>query len=129
MEDHLLARVREIALALPEVTERVSHGAPCFFVADKRPVCYFHDHHGGDARVTLWCPAPSGVAEKLALAEPERFFQPAPSKNGVFNSWLGVVLEPLRDQTIDWDEIAAVIEEAFRTVAPLRLVNEFDGTQ
>ena len=127
MEDHPLARLRGIALALPGVTERVSHGAPCFFVADKRPICYFHDHHGGDDRVTLWCPAPSGVAEELAIAEPERFFQPATSKSGVFNGWLGVVLEPRCDQTIDWEEIAAVIEEAFRTVAPLRLVNELDG--
>jgi hypothetical protein len=32
-----LARVRKIALGLPEVNERVSHGEPCFFVRDKRP--------------------------------------------------------------------------------------------
>jgi hypothetical protein len=40
-------RLREIALALPEVNERLSHGAPCFFVQDKRPLCYYHDHHTG----------------------------------------------------------------------------------
>jgi hypothetical protein len=40
-----LDRVRRIALAMPEVNERLSHGAPCFFIRDKRPVCYFHDHH------------------------------------------------------------------------------------
>ena len=34
-----LERVRKIALALPEVNERVSHGEPCFFVRDKRPLC------------------------------------------------------------------------------------------
>ena len=43
-----LDRVRAIALALPEVTERLSHGATCFFVRDKRPLCYFHDHHNDD---------------------------------------------------------------------------------
>jgi hypothetical protein len=40
-----LDRVRKIALALPEVNERLSHGEPCFFVRDKRPLCYFHDNH------------------------------------------------------------------------------------
>ena len=30
-----LARVREIALAMPEATERLSHSAPSFFVRGK----------------------------------------------------------------------------------------------
>ena len=75
--------IRKIALALPEVNERLSHGEPCFFVRDKRPVCYYHDHHG-DGRVSLWCPAPPGVLEELVAAEPERFFEPPPSASGVF---------------------------------------------
>jgi hypothetical protein len=45
-----LERVREIAFALQEVSERLSHGAACFFVREKRPVCYFHDHRTGNAR-------------------------------------------------------------------------------
>ncbi len=48
MAKHPLDRVRAIALALPEVTERLSHGAPCFFVRDRRPICYFHDDVAGD---------------------------------------------------------------------------------
>ena len=43
-----LDRVRKIALALPEVNERLSHGEPCFFVRDKRSLCYFDDNHNGD---------------------------------------------------------------------------------
>jgi hypothetical protein len=50
-----LDRGRSVVLALPEVDERVSHGAPCFFVRDTRPVCHYHDHHN-DGRVTLWMP-------------------------------------------------------------------------
>src|SRR5437762_5041987 len=53
-----LDRVRRIALALPGVNERMSHGEPCFFVRDKRPLCYFHDNHNGDGRIALWCPVP-----------------------------------------------------------------------
>ena len=66
--------VRRIALALPMVIERVSHGEPCFFVDGKRPICYFHDNHGGDGRVSLWCPAPPGVAAELTSSDPRRFF-------------------------------------------------------
>src|SRR3954447_3222710 len=75
-------RVRKIALALPEVGERFSHGEPCFFIRDKRPLCYYHDNHRGDGRISLWCPAPKGVAANLASAEPERFFEPIPSAGG-----------------------------------------------
>lgn len=41
--DDQLFRLRAFALALPEVNERLSHGAPCFFIRDKRPLCYIHD--------------------------------------------------------------------------------------
>jgi hypothetical protein len=122
----LLARVRGIALALPGITELVSHGAPCFFVRGRRPVCYFHDHHGGDSRVTIWFPAPPGAAEELAAADPGRFFRPQPSRSGVFADWLGVILDPPPSGGVDWDEVAAIMAEAFRMVAPRRLVAELD---
>ena len=78
-------RIREIALALPEVNERESHGAPCFFLRDKRPICYFHpDGSHGSGRVSIWCPAPSGAADEMVDAEPDRFFRPTPSASGVF---------------------------------------------
>ena len=40
MEGDDLGQVRKIALALPGVSERVSHGEPCFLLQDKRPLCY-----------------------------------------------------------------------------------------
>ncbi|MFT5531404.1 MAG: hypothetical protein ACI91O_001428 [Candidatus Poriferisodalaceae bacterium] len=42
MDSAELKKVRKIALRLPEVTERFSHGAPSFLLRDKRPICYFH---------------------------------------------------------------------------------------
>jgi hypothetical protein len=121
-----LDRVRRIALALPEVNERPSHGAPCFFVRDKRPLCYYHDDHRGDGRISLWCPAPSGVQEELVSAEPERFFQPPMSARGTFSGWLGVYLDTSGDNKVDWNEIAAILDDAFRIVAPKALVAELD---
>jgi hypothetical protein len=119
-------RVRQIALALPEVNERTSHGEPCFFVRDKRPLCYFHDDHNGDGRISLWCPAPRGVQEELVSAEPFRFFAPPTSASGVFSGWLGVYLDTAGKHKVDWKEIAAIIEGAYRHVAPKVLVTALD---
>jgi len=115
--------VRKIALALPEVNERLSHGAPCFFIQNKRPLCYYHDDHRGDGRVSLWFPVRPGAQEEMVAAEPERFFKPATSAAGTFGNWLGVFLDT---PELDWREIAALLEEAFRGVAPKRLVGKLD---
>lgn len=121
-----LDRVREIVLGLPGVSERVSHGAPSFFVQDRRALCRYHDNHGGDGRIALWCPVPAGVQEHLVSAEPERFFAPRASASGTFSRWLGVYLDTAGENRVDWDEIAAFVEDAFRTVAPRRLIAELD---
>src|SRR5262245_8502874 len=78
-----LQRVRKIVLALPEVNERLGQREPCFFVRDKRPLCYFHDNHNGDGRISLWCLVPDGVQEEMVSAELERFFGPPTSASGV----------------------------------------------
>ena len=122
-----LDRVRRIALALPEVNERLSHGEPCFFVRDKRPLCYFHDDHNGDGRISLWCPSPPGVQEEMVSAEPARFFAPPTSSSGVFVGWLGVYLDTSGTDDVDWGEIADILEEAYRHVAPRKLVAELDN--
>jgi hypothetical protein len=121
-----LERVRKIALALPGVKERVSHGEPCFFVRDKRPLCYFHDNHNGDGRISLWCPVPDGVQEERVSAEPERFFAPPTSASGVFGGWLGVYLDTSGKHEVDWLEVGAIVEDAFRHVAPKAIVAELD---
>jgi hypothetical protein len=109
-----LDAVREICLALPEVNERPSHGAPTFFIRDKTTFVMFHDDHHGDGRLALWCAAPPGVQEELVETEPERFFRPAYVGH---RGWLGVRL----DRDLSWKEIEAVIRDAYLTVAPKRL--------
>jgi hypothetical protein len=122
-----LDRVRTLALALPEVNERLSHGEPCFFVRDRRPLCYFHDDHNGDGRVSIWCPVPPDVQEELVTSEPERFFKPPTSARGVFWGWVGAFLDLPGNNRVDWEEIGALLDEAFRYVAPKSLVAELDG--
>lgn len=123
MGERELNRLRHIALALPEVTERLSHGVPCFFIRKKRPLCYFHDDHNGDGRISLWCPAPSDLAEELLASEPERFFRPPTSATGVFSGWLGVFLDV---PGVRWRDVAMILEDAFRAVAPKKLAAELD---
>jgi hypothetical protein len=111
-------RVRAICLSFPEVTEKVSHGAPAFFVKKQFLMLWInghHDHHFPH----LWCAAPPGAQAELVETEPERFFRP-PYVGG--RGWLGVRL----DGRIDWDEITAVCADAYRAVAPTKLVAALD---
>ena len=117
-----LDRLRELALALPEVNERVSHGAPCFFIRDKKTLCYFHVDHHADGLVCIWAPAPIGAQDELVKLEPERFFVPPYVGH---RGWIGVIL----DIDPDWQEIAGVLEDAYRLVAPKTLVNKLDELQ
>jgi hypothetical protein len=84
-------------------------------------LCYFHDDHNGDGRISLWCPAPSDLAEELVSSEPERFFKPPTSARGVFSGWLGVFLDV---PGMHWIEVSTILEDAFRLVAPKGLVAE-----
>ena len=71
-----LERVRRICLGLPEADERLSHGAPTFFVRSKKAFVVYADNHHGDGRVALWCNAPPGLQESLVNEDPGRFFVP-----------------------------------------------------
>jgi len=120
-----LVLVRKIALALPEVSERMSHGAPCFFVRNKLPLCYFHENHRGDSRISLWCPAAPDVQDAMVRVDPKQFFRPLTSSAGHFRDWLGVFLDINND--VDWNEVALILDRAYRMVAPKALVAKLAG--
>jgi hypothetical protein len=115
-----LERVRSCALALPETNERLSHGAPTFFIRDKKTFVMFHDDHHGDGKLALWCAAPPGVQGLMVDEDPRRFFVPAYVGH---RGWLGLRL----DVDVDWDEVHQVVEDAYRAVAPARLVALLDA--
>ncbi len=119
MTDDPLEMLRRICLRLPEVTERLSHGEPTWFVRGKTTFVTYADHHHDD-RLAFWCAAPPGAQETLVAADPARYFVPPyVGKRG----WLGVRL----DVPVDWDEIATLVTDAYRQVAPKRLVARLDG--
>ncbi len=113
--ERTLERIREICLGLPETSERLSHGAPTFFVRGKRPFLMVLTDHHGDGRFAIWCAAAPGMQEMLVDADPERFFRPPYVGH---RGWLGLRL----DRALDWDEVAGIAEDAFAEVAPAKLV-------
>ena len=111
----VLVRLRQICLALPETSERLSHGAPSFFVRDKKCFLMLLDDHHGDGRFAIWCAAPPGNQELLIAANSDRFFRPPYVGH---RGWLGVLL----NGGVDWDELEGIVEDAFASVAPTSLL-------
>jgi len=105
-------------MALPNVSERVSHAEPNWFV--KKGFIQFADHHHDD-RVGFWCAAPDGAQKALVGAEPTRFYKPP--YYGV-RGWLGVYLDV---PNVDWALIESIVEDAYRCTAPAKAIAELDA--
>ncbi|MEV0644268.1 MmcQ/YjbR family DNA-binding protein [Phytomonospora sp. NPDC050363] len=120
METEAVARLRVLCLALPEVTERLSHGEPSWFVRDKKLFVTTSDNHHDD-RLGFWCAAPPGEAAALVAGDPVRFYVPPYVGH---RGWLGVYLDV---EGVDWQEVGEIVKEAFRCVAPKRLLAELDA--
>jgi len=115
--ERTLERVRQLSLALPETSERLSHGAPTFFVRDKKAFLMVLTNHHGDGRFAIWCAAPDGMQPALVEADSERFFVPPYVGH---RGWLGVRL----DRGLDRDALAGIVEDAYAEVAPRKLVEQ-----
>ncbi|HEV2963257.1 MAG TPA: MmcQ/YjbR family DNA-binding protein, partial [Candidatus Angelobacter sp.] len=73
-EEHL-RRVRRICNTLPEVTEKLSHGEPTFFVRKKVFTMFANNHHN-DGHIAVWIPAPPGMQAMLIKSSPQTYFKP-----------------------------------------------------
>jgi hypothetical protein len=105
-------RVRKICLSLPEVTEKISHGEPTFFVKKKVfAACSINHHNDGHFAVTV--PAAIGVQEALIKASPKKFYRPP--YVGV-RGWVGIELPKVSDK-----ELASHLTEAWKLIAPEKL--------
>jgi hypothetical protein len=118
--ERVAAKLRTICSALPEVTERLSHGEPTWFVRGKKTFVMMDSDHHDSGHVGIWCAAPPGVQRQLVDEEPNRFFVP-PYVGG--RGWLGVRL----DVKVDWQEVASIVEDAYRCIAPAKLVAQLDA--
>jgi hypothetical protein len=118
-----VARTREICLSLPEVTERMSHGAPTWFVRGKTSfVTIRPEGHHDDLIPHLLSAAPPGAQEALIATEPERYFRPP--YVGV-RGWVGTRLVP----PVTEDDLRELCTEAYRAVAPKTLIARLDAAE
>ena len=108
-----LERVRHVCLALPETSERLSHGEPTFFV-HKKVFVMFADNHHDDGRVAVWLPVPAGLQTELIAGEPQAYFRPP--YVGV-RGWVGIELARISDEDLRFH-----IEVAWELIAPKRLL-------
>lgn len=120
-DDPVLARVRELALALPGADVKVSHGRPAFFT--KKVFAYY----GGSRKVDdgyvehptsiIVVPDPDDL---VALREHPQVW--VPMYLGV-SGWIGF---DITDDT-DWDEVAELLDASYRATATKTLVRELDS--
>jgi hypothetical protein len=115
MSEKQLARLRQICLALPETSERLSHGEPTFFV-HKKVFAMFANNHHDDGHIAVWLPAPSGFQSALIESKPSIYFKPP--YVGV-RGWIGIELARISDEDLHFH-----IQTAWELVAPKRLLSK-----
>lgn len=129
-DDPFLARLREIALALPDAEMKVSHGVPAFFT--KKVFAYY----GASLKVDgEWVRHDRCVSvlldpiEREAMLADERTFVPAylgPS------GWISVGLVPDDSGTVDdvdWEEISELLDASYRMTAGPRRVAALEAVR
>ncbi len=118
--EHLIGRVREISLALPEADEVLSHGMPCFGVLKGKKFAYVSQDHHGDGKLALLVKV-SGLDEQQQLIENDqlRYYRPAYFGDG----WIAIRLD-LGDN--DWDGIGEWLGRSWRMSAPKKLTALLD---
>lgn len=122
--DWLLERVHELAMTLPEVEERESHGSPGWRTGGKsgKYFAYFNDQHHGSEHICVLVKT-SGPDELAGLVDtaPETYFKPA--YYGA-SGWVGIILNR---PGVDWDHVAEWLERSWCSVAPKRLTKLHDA--
>ena len=109
MSANHLQRVRRICAALPETTEKLSHGEPTFFVR-KKVFAMFSNNHHNDGHIAVVLAAPPGIQAMLIEGSPQKFYKP-PYVGG--RGWVGIELDHVSDE-----ELAFHLREAWRVIAP-----------
>lgn len=114
-----LDRLRRLCLALPEAHEVEAWGEPTFRVRNKLfAMCANPANHHGRGRPAVWLKAAPGNQALMVAAAPLRFFVPpyvGPS------GWVGVWLD---GRDVDWAELAELLADSHRLIAPKRLLAE-----
>jgi hypothetical protein len=113
--DAVLAKVRDIALELPETGERPSHAQPTFFAADKMFAQFRHDHHGDGRTVVIVKTSDAEGAASLIENQADRYSRPAYFRS----DWVAI---DLAGDDVDWLHVGDRIAHSWELAAPRRLL-------
>ena len=119
MADPTLERLRAFIEALPETSEKISHGSPTWWGGKKTFAC-FHSGSYDEGRRAVWIKAPEGAQEALIAANPERFYRP---KYLGPRGWVAMRLE----HAVNWAEVEDLLVQGYRLVAPKRALAALDA--
>lgn len=111
---HLLIRLAEICLALPETAREDMGDHASFSVRGKKFAYYLHDHHG-DGIVSVCFKAAPGEGELLIDSDDETFYRPAYIGP---RGWVGLRLDV---GEVDWGQVAKHVAASYCIAAPKRL--------
>ena len=114
MSSPQIERVRQLCLALPETSERLSHGEPTFFVHKKVFVMFANNHHD-DGHIAVWLPVPPGIQATLIESSPDVYFRPPYVGH---RGWVGIELAQISDEDLSYH-----IRVAWELTAPKRLLS------
>ena len=122
--EHQRARVREICLAFPGVSEEVrdSAGVHSGFVVNGKRFCYFLNNHHGDGIVGANFKGAPGVQAALVDLDPTRFYLPAYMARW---GWVGMRLDV---EPVDWAQVGQLVNEAFVASAPKSVLKAYEAT-
>lgn len=112
----LLGRIRNLALALPEAEEKLSHGMNGFFVRGGKFFAYFIRDQHGDGITALLVKA-DGLEEQAQLIENDSNLYYRPAYFGP-SGWIGIRLDTGDN---DWSHIDDWLTRSWRASAPKRL--------
>jgi predicted DNA-binding protein (MmcQ/YjbR family) len=108
-----LKKIRAICLALPEAKEVEAWGHPTFRAGKKMFAAFGGE--GNDMSVGMKV----GHKRQAELLEDKRFFlTPYAAHQGWISVWI--------DGKTDWDEVAGLLQEAYRQVALKRMLATLD---
>lgn len=123
--DWIVARVGELAAALPETSQRISHGAPGWRVGGEASGKFFAyvsvRHHGEDAIALLVKTSGADEMATLIESEPDIYYRPA--YYGA-SGWIAIRLDR---PGVDWDHVSQWLARSWRAVAPRRLTRLMDA--
>ncbi len=93
----------------PDTYEKLSHGAPAFFIEKGGQFATLWENHHNDGNVALLVAAPVGMQEALISSDPDVFYRPpylGPS------GWVGVRL----DKGLAWTEVEDLVSEGYALI-------------